>query len=276
MDQTSDEIKEKEIGTIEPDDSAAGSAANNRVWFLVVIALIFGGFIGWVVGRQSGLAQAQSSSVADSESSVVVTATALPTYEAEESELNRVAIGPTPASIVPDPDRTLGDAKAPVTIVEFSDYQCPFCQQHFQETLPLLKENYIDTGRVSYVFKDFPIASLHPLAYRLHEAALCVTDNSGADGYWQAHDLFFSNADGFQVDSLAVMDAAILAAFEGAQLPDVSTCLQSNKFAEAVRGDLSEGQSLGVSGTPAFFINGYPVTGAQPYELFEYAIGLAE
>ena len=110
----------------------------------------------------------------------------------------------------------------------------------------------------------------------MHEAALCVIDSEGSDGYWQAHDLFFANTGSFQVESLEAIDAAILAAFEDAQLPDVSACLQSNKYAEAVQANLSEGQSLGINGTPAFFINGYPVTGAQPYELFEYAIGLAE
>ena len=252
MDQTPGETKENEFNTADPEESTSNSVTNNRVWYWVVAALLFGGFIGWAIGRQSGLAQAQPSSVAVSESPILVTATALPTSEAEEPEANRVALGPTPASILPAPDRTLGDVNAPVTIVEFSDYQCPFCQRHFQETLPLLKENYIDSGRVSYVFKDFPIASLHPLAYRLHEAALCVTDNSGTDGYWQAHDLFFANAENFQVDSIAAMDAAILAAFEDAQLSGVSACLQSNQYAEAVQADLSEALSLGVNSKPSF------------------------
>ena len=182
----------------------------------------------------------------------------------------------TPASIQSETVRTLGDPNAPVTIVEFSDYQCPFCRRHVEQTLSLIEENYIDTGRVYYVFKDFPIAALHPLAYRLHEAALCVSDEAGTEGYWQAHDLFFANTDNFAVGGLETLDAIILTEFVQAGLPDISECLQSNKYAEAVQADLNEGRSLGVNGTPAFFINGFPISGAQPYEVFENAIGLAE
>ena len=183
---------------------------------------------------------------------------------------------PTPAAIEPRTQTALGDPNAPVTIIEYSDYQCPFCRRHVQETMPQLKENFIDTGRVYYVFKDFPIESLHPLAYRLHEASLCIAEEAGEDGYWQAHDIFFDQAERFQVESEADMDEAILTAFAASGLPDISQCLAEGQFANEVKANVAEGASLGVNGTPAFFINGYPVSGARPYELFEYAIGLAE
>lgn len=183
---------------------------------------------------------------------------------------------PTPAAIEARSLTALGDPTAPVTIVEYSDYQCPFCRRHFLETMPRLKANFIDTGRVYYVFKDFPIESLHPLAYRLHEAALCAGNEGGADAFWQAHDLFFSEAELFQADSLAIMDATIQAQFEAVGLPDIRACLEGSENAAVVQAGIAEGARLGVNGTPAFFINGYPVSGAQPYELFEYAIGLAE
>ena len=105
---------------------------------------------------------------------------------------------------------------------------------------------------------------------------MCVTDEAGTDGYWRAHDLFFADTEKFAVGTVQTLDALILSEFEQAGLPDISECLQSNKYAEAVRTDLSEGQSLGITGTPAFFVNGFPITGAQPYELFERAISLAE
>ncbi len=186
------------------------------------------------------------------------------------------AVAPTPATIPARAITALGDPNAPVTIVEYSDYQCPFCRRHNQETMPLLITNYIDTGRVYYVFKDFPIASLHPLAYRLHEAALCVSDVTGTEGYWQAHDRFFADAEFFRVDSIAEMDAVILEVFAEMGLPDISACLENNTYADVVQAGVNEGAQLSVTGTPAFFINGYPVTGAQPYNVFEYAIGLAE
>lgn len=183
---------------------------------------------------------------------------------------------PTPAAIDARTLTALGDPEAPVIIVEYSDYQCPFCQRHFQETLPRLLANYIDSERVYYVFKDFPIANLHPLAYRLHEAALCVGDAGGSDAYWETHALFFGEAARFQVEDEAAMDQAILAALATAELPDVEQCLQNDTFAAEVEAGIAEGQRLGVSGTPTFFINGYPIAGAQPYETFEYAISLAE
>ncbi len=186
------------------------------------------------------------------------------------------APAPTPATIPVRELSALGDPDAPVTIIEYSDYNCPFCQRHVLETMPQIKANYIDSGDVYYVFKDFPIANLHPLAYRLHEAALCVGQMGAADAYWQAHDLFFENATTFQLDSLEALDAVILAEFETAGLPDVAECLASNVNAELVQAGIEEGRTLGVNGTPAFFVNGYPVTGAQPYALFEYVIDLAK
>ncbi len=276
MDQPSDKTEENSIDALTSEGSGSVEKSEKRVWHWILLALLIGGIGGWLIGRQSGLGEEKTAASVAAASQKASTDTALPTVEAAASEINTIALGPTPVSIQPETERTLGDPNAPVTIVEFSDYQCPFCRRHSEQTLPLLKENYIDTGRVYYVFKDFPIASLHPLAYRQHEAALCVIDEAGTEGYWQAHDLFFANTESFAIDGLEILDAIILTEFEQAGLPDISECLQSNKYAEAVQADLNEGRSLGVNGTPAFFINGFPISGAQPYELFENAIGLAE
>lgn len=194
----------------------------------------------------------------------------------QQPEQPQPVIAPTPASIPPRGMTALGDPAAPVTIVEYSDFQCPFCRRHFLETMPLLKANLIETGRVYYVFKDYPIETLHPLAYRLHEGALCAGDIGGSESYWEAHDLFFSAAETFDVETLEEMDKAILDSFTKIGLPDISACLSEQTFADEVVRNFQEGAALRVSGTPAFFINGYPVNGAQPYDLFEYAVSLAE
>ena len=173
-------------------------------------------------------------------------------------------------------DRSLGDPNAPVVIVEYSDFQCPFCRRHHQQTLPLLVEEYINAGRLRYEFRDFPIASLHPLAYRLHEAARCATDVAGNDGFWQAHDLFFDQVERFQIDTLDAMDAEIVTAFGELDLPDVSDCLSSNRHADAVQADYRAGEAAGVTGTPAFFIEGFQISGAQPFDAFAQAIEAAE
>jgi protein-disulfide isomerase len=139
MDEMSVEPQENELDGVVSEQSSTESVTNKRVWYWVVAALLVGGFIGWVFGRQSGLAQTQMGTVAAIDIQDASTATPLPTAEATEPGVNTVSFGPTPATILPEPDRTLGDASAPVTIVEFSDYQCPFCQRHFLETLPGLK-----------------------------------------------------------------------------------------------------------------------------------------
>jgi protein-disulfide isomerase len=184
------------------------------------------------------------------------------------------ALGPTPAAIAPvGPERILGAPDAPVTIVEFSDYQCPFCARYATQTWPQLKAEFVDTGRVRYIFKDFPIAQLHPKAAKAHEAARCAGEKGA---YWQMHDLLFAG----QADWPAEPDpSAALKAYAvelGLDAPGYANCLDSGRYADEVAAEVAEGARLGVSGTPTFFIDGYPIVGAQPYEVFQYAIGLAE
>jgi protein-disulfide isomerase len=184
------------------------------------------------------------------------------------------AAGPTPASIAPaEVALILGDPDAPVTIVEFSDYQCPFCASYFQETWPQLKAEFVDTGRVRYVFKDFPLTNLHPQTPKAHEAARCAGEQGA---YWAMHDrLFAGQAEwaGYP-DHLSVFKRYAVELELGTAAFDA--CLDSGRWANAVNADLTEGARLGVWGTPSFFIAGYPLVGAQPYETFQYAISLAE
>lgn len=181
---------------------------------------------------------------------------------------------PTPATIAPvEESRVLGDPDAPVTIVEFSDYQCPFCARYFTETWPQLKANFIETGRVKYIFKDFPLTSIHPQAVKAGEAARCAGEQNA---YWDMHDLLYTGQAAWSGNAGAAELFKDYAAELGLDAGAFDTCLDSGRWEEAVMGDLNEGLSLGVTGTPAFFIDGYPIRGAQPYELFEYAIQLAE
>ena len=84
----------------------------------------------------------------------------------------------------------LGQHDAPITLIEFSDYQCPFCQRFFQTTFPVLKTEYIDAGKLRYVFRDFPLDSIHPQARKAAEAGHCAGDQGK---YWEMHDLLFQN-----------------------------------------------------------------------------------
>ena len=150
-----------------------------------------------------------------------------------------------------------GAADAPVILVEFSDFHCPFCKR-VQPTLAQLLERY--PGKVKLAYRDFPIDSLHPQARRAAEAARCARDQGK---FWEYHDLLFAGPPSAAPESLDRSAGQIgldLVAFEG--------CLSSGVHAAAVQRDVDEGARLGLNGTPAFFINGRPLTGAQPLEAF--------
>ncbi len=161
----------------------------------------------------------------------------------------------------------LGKENAPVTIVEFSDYQCPFCGRHYTDTYGQIKKNYIDTGKVKIVFKDFPLTQIHPEAQKAAESARCVREQKGVDGYWKMHDKLFSNQQSLGVENYKKWAREI--GVDGAKF---DSCLTGGDFAKAVSDDQSYGASIGIQGTPGFFINGKIVSGAQPYSVFQQAI----
>jgi protein-disulfide isomerase len=150
-----------------------------------------------------------------------------------------------------------GTANAPVTIVEFSDFHCPFCKR----VLPTLKEVEAKYGdKVKLVFRDYPIDQLHPAARKAHEAARCAHEQGK---FWAYHDVLFDKAPRASADDLKTYAREV-----GLDLVKFDRCVASAKHKEVVQKDLEEGARLGVSGTPAFFINGELLSGAQPLESF--------
>jgi protein-disulfide isomerase len=176
-----------------------------------------------------------------------------------------------------DDDAAQGKSDAPVTIIEFSDYQCPFCRKFWTDTYPQLKKNYIDTGKVKLVFRDFPL-SFHPMAEPSARAAECVREKGGDAAYWKFHDKMFSEQnklDGGTVKSTITYTESDLKNWAKAIGYDIASCLDSGKYADEVAQDMVDGQSYGVSGTPAFFVNGQLLSGALPYAQFQQAIEAA-
>ena len=194
---------------------------------------------------------------------------------AEPNAPQAPAVAPTPATIVMDNVAAeMGDAAAPVTIVEYTDYQCPYCAQHAAETFPTLLTEMIDTGRVRYVVKDFPLDSIHPEARAASVAARCAGEQ---DAYWGMHDALFARQAEWSGQPAMLNDIFTGMAAELALDGDAFVaCLVDGRFDAAVQANQDEGFALGVDGTPAFFIDGFPISGAQPFDLFEYAVGLAE
>ncbi|MEA3335662.1 MAG: thioredoxin domain-containing protein [Chloroflexota bacterium] len=169
-----------------------------------------------------------------------------------------------------------GDPNAPMTIIEYSDYQCPFCSRFVLQTMPALVQEYIDSGQAKLVFKDFPLTSIHPQAQKASEATRCVRELTGNDdSYWAMHDLLFEGQQEWG-NSRAPEIFAGYAEQLGVARDDFSACLESGQFADAVKADLEEGVALGVRGTPTFFLNGQAFVGAQPITNFRQAIAAVE
>jgi predicted DsbA family dithiol-disulfide isomerase len=157
---------------------------------------------------------------------------------------------------------SLGAANALVTLVEFSDFQCPFCAR----VVPTLKQVHDTFGNdVRIVLRQFPIPQIHPDAVKAAEASLCAHEQSK---FWAMHDAMFA-----QQNQLAVTDLKQLAGRTGLNQHRFDACLDSGRFAEQVQNDMREGQLAGVTGTPALFLNGRPLeAGALPFDVLEQAI----
>ncbi len=153
-----------------------------------------------------------------------------------------------------------GPADAKVTMIEFSDYQCPFCGRSRPTVNQVLKK-YGD--KIRYVFRDFPL-SFHDKSAKAHEAAHCAGEQGK---YWEMNHLLFANQHSLDVSNLKNYAAQI-----GLDQKKFDTCLDSGKFAARVQRDIQEGASYGVSGTPSFFINGIPLSGARPFSAFSKII----
>lgn len=167
-----------------------------------------------------------------------------------------------------------GDPNAPVTMVEYSDYQCPFCARYFVQTEPALNESFVRSGQLQVIFRDFPIEGLHPNAPAAHVASLCVADQ-GAPLYWQMHAKLFQSQNEWSNLSDPAPVFERLATEIGADVDAYNACLENDQDAKQafIAASIAEGQGVGVSGTPSFnFLGGpdgqYLLVGAQPYEQF--------
>lgn len=161
----------------------------------------------------------------------------------------------------------LGKSSAKVEIVEFTDFQCPFCQRFFKEAYKQIKEKYVDTGKAKIVFRHYPLP-FHSNAQKAGEAAECANRQGR---FVQYHDVLFEK---MQADGTG-LDAESLKTYAkdlGLNASKFNQCLDGGETTEIVKKDMEEGQTAGVSGTPTFFVNGVKLVGAQPFSSFEQAI----
>lgn len=183
---------------------------------------------------------------------------------------------PPPIEISADNDPVIGNPDAPITIIEFSDFQCPFCARFYTQTLPLILEEYVEQGKVKLVFRDFPIQSIHPNALPASVAAECANDQNK---FREMHDILFEKQNEWNkletVDALSMFSqyAANMQLDQGI----FESCLTSGKHIPEIQKDLNDGRDYGVTGTPGFFIGnektGFTeLKGAQPFDSFKKII----
>lgn len=237
----------------------------NRLIIGIIAALVVAAFLGgYLVGN-----------LGPAKNSTVTFPTPIPTYNPTPN--------PTVAPTQPSPQAkiaisignspVMGNSTASITMVEFSDFQCPFCGAFFSQTFPQVEKNYIDSGKIRFVFKNMPLTSIHPNALEAALAAQCANEQGK---FWEYHDWLFTNQNSWV--NLNNTDVAKsfkqYASMLGLDTNSFNSCLSSEKYSTAVNKDEQDGTIYGVTGTPTFFIGndqkGYAtISGAQPFSVFQ-------
>ena len=237
--------------------------SQTTVYYFVIAVLFFvAGFaVAWVTFSAraddiknvavSAARDAVKAAIADASNGVGNTAAAAPTTVPKQDikfSTNSPAWGP---------------ANARVTVVEYSDFQCPFCEMFYQNTYPLIRKNYGD--KVRFVYQQYPLTTIHPDAMRAANAAECAREQNK---FWEYHDALFSNQKDLSHDALVTYATQV-------QVPDIkqfTACLDAEKYKQSINDQENAGSNYSVSGTPTFFINGNILVGAQDYKTFSAMI----
>ena len=188
-----------------------------------------------------------------------------PSPNAGKSNEKTAALAALPAAS--SDDFVLGDQNAPVTIIEYGDFQCPFCGSFFKDTESILREKYIKTGKVKYIYRDFVFLGEESLW--ASNAARCAGEQGK---FWQYHDYLYGNQSGENQGAFSKSNLKGFAAALGLDKEKFNSCLDSDKYTTAIQKETKEGGEAGVSGTPASFINGPLYDGALPSATFTQTI----
>lgn len=233
--------------------------------YLVIALIIFAFLLGILTQRvfflQDTLNTQNSNNSQTGQINNIATNNNIPQYPTPPPKVE-VASGHLP---------TLGNDKAKVTVIEFSDFQCPFCKQFVDSTYQELYDAYIKTNKIKFAYRHYPLTTIHPNAQKAAEAAECANEQ---DKFWEYHDLLFKNQSTWS--PLAAADAinsfTDYAGELGLNTDQFRSCLDTDKYKQKVDDDIADANKVGVDGTPAFFINGWRLTGAQPLAQFQTLI----
>jgi len=197
-----------------------------------------------------------------------------PTPTAQPSQIQPAPTDIYQVSINGNPIK--GDPDAPITIIEFSDFQCPFCARWYTDTLAQVQEDYLDTGKAKLVYRDHPLDSIHPNARPVHIAANCANEQ---EKFWDYHDILFERQAEWNRLSAGDLDNQIMEYATTLELDTQSfeTCLSSQEIIDEINVDIADSLKVGATGTPTFFIgteeDGFKkLPGAQPFFAFKNTI----
>lgn len=236
----------------------------NKTWTRAAI-LIAGILAGFLIGRIGF--QAEQQIIKTPETQEAKTDAAKQPVATTESYL-KPKVFETITNVSPDDDPVLGSSGASLTVIEFTDYQCTFCRKYFLETFGSLKKDYIDTGKIRYVVRDYPLQE-HPQSLLASEAADCAGEQGK---FWEMHDLLFTEQDkwSYQNDALKTMKefANRLQLDQG----KFSACLDDGNFEMEINKDISDGELYKIAFTPTIFVGDKKIVGAQAYETFKSVI----
>ncbi len=252
--------------TVEPVETQPRSGPSVLLWsVLVAVAFVGGLFTGYLLWEQplAARAVAAEQKLAALQKTAEVSATTDANASAT-AEAGQVPQQVKRYNVTVDDDPVLGSEKAPITIIEFSDYQCPFCQRWQQEVLPQIEKNYGD--KVRFVYRDFPLYEIHPEAEPAAIAADCAGEQKK---YFAFHDLLFSGQKELGKDTYIAYAQALKLNMDAFQ-----KCIGEQRYQNEVKADYDSARQIGVQSTPTFFINGLAVVGAQPYDVFKQVIDL--
>ncbi len=234
---------EEQLQNISPKEGGFGGESKSNFYMIPAAIIIAGAMIGASVIYSNATLRKGGSAPTGAEANMAGAAAA--------------------ENLIDGDDPVLGNQDAPVTVVEFADFQCPFCGRFSADAFPQIKEKYISTGKVKFVYRDYPLP-FHPIAQPAAEAGACANEQGK---FWEYHDYIFAHQADLSVPNLKAWAQGV--ELDAARF---NNCFDSHKYSAEVKKDTADGQKAGVSGTPSTFINGRLVVGAVPFEQFQSVI----
>ncbi len=236
---------------------------NLNIWTQAAL-LIAGILAGFLIGRISFQAEAPAKQPVTGQTAATVNTQAV----SQQETIIKPRILETVNGVSADNAPYIGPADAPLTVIEFTDFQCPYCRKYYLESYNRIKENYADKQKVKYAFRNFPLEE-HPQAMTAAMAAECANEQGK---FWEMHDRLFTDQDKWSYQDNANDIFKGFAKDLKLDENKFNTCLDGNKYQQQINKDITDGETYNVTSTPTFFIGNKKVVGAQPYDTFTSVI----